>query len=85
MQERDLWKCGDWRELLCPIVFAVPGGWLNVMSRAVPLTDVQAEAFDPLAILEQNDALAIPAEPKASSFGMLDGRLVIVDYGDNPN
>ena len=85
MQERDLWKRGDWPQLLCPVVFALPGGWLVVMGRATPLTDAQAEGFDPLAILEQNDGLAIPAEPKASSFGMLDGRLVVVDYGDNPN
>lgn len=80
MQERDLSKPG-WVEL-CPVVFAVPGGWLVVMPRATPLTDEQTERLDPLSILSRHDC-AIPAEPKASSFGMLGGRLVVVDYGDN--
>lgn len=85
MQERDLSKRGCWPEL-CPVVFALPGGWLVVMRRATPLTDAQAEALDPLAVLSpEDDRPSIPAEPKASSFGMLDGRLVVVDYGDNPN
>lgn len=80
MQERDLSKRG-WPEL-CPVVFALPGGWLVVMQRATPLSDEQAEMLDPLSILSRDD-YAIPAEPKGSSFGMLDGRIVVVDYGDN--
>jgi hypothetical protein len=80
MQERDLSKLG-WPEL-CPVLFAVPGGWLVVMQRATPLTHEQAERLDPLSILSRDDR-AIPAEPKASSFGMLGDHLVVVDYGDN--
>jgi hypothetical protein len=80
MQERDLSKLG-WPQL-CPVAFALPGGWLVVMHRATPLTDEQAESLDPLSILSRDD-YAIPAEPKASSFGVLGGRIVVVDYGDN--
>jgi hypothetical protein len=80
MQERDLSKRG-WPEL-CPVVFALPGGWLVVMRRASPLSDEQAESLDYLSILSRDD-YAIPAEPKGSSFGVLDARIVVVDYGDN--
>jgi hypothetical protein len=41
MQERDLSKRG-WPKL-CPVVFALPGGWLVVMRRASPFSDEQAE------------------------------------------
>jgi hypothetical protein len=34
------------------------------------LTDAQAEGLDYLAILSPDDGVAIPAEPKPSSFGM---------------
>src|SRR4051812_30431953 len=66
--EGDLGKRG-WPEL-CPVVYALPGGWLVVMQRATPLGDEQAKSFDPLAILSRDE---IPAAPKGCSVGMIDG------------
>jgi hypothetical protein len=85
MQERELSKRDYWPELLCPVVFALPGGWLLVMRRATPLTDAQAAELDYGMLWPEDGRPAIPAEPKPASFGVLDGRIVVVDYGDNPN
>lgn len=61
---------------LCPVVFACPGGWVIVMARAEPAGDVYTPEMAALRA-RQHD---IP-EPKASSYGWLDGRLVAVDFG----
>ena len=79
MQEATFARAG-WPEL-CPVVFSIPGGWLVVMRRAKPLSDAEWEAFDAPAFCETADYL-IPAEFKQDSFGMLDGRIVAVDYGN---
>lgn len=77
MTERDTWAywgaaaCGD---LLCPVIWCCPGGWLLVMRRAELLAEDEVplgwerrfEAFDDL---------------KADNIGKLDGRLVLIDYG----
>lgn len=65
------------REALCPVRFAVPGGWLIVMSRATPLT---ASEYDE-RLVELAD-WPVPIEPKVDSVGLLDGRVVAVDYGN---
>jgi hypothetical protein len=56
-----------------------PGGWLLVMPRCEPisqeLTDAEFEKF------AHHDDRWIPVENKADSFGILDGRLVAIDYG----
>jgi hypothetical protein len=79
MQEATFARAG-WPEL-CPVVFSIPGGWLVVMRRAEPLSDAEWEAFDAPAFCETTGYL-IPAEFKQDSFGMLDGRIVAVDYGN---
>jgi hypothetical protein len=81
MQERDLWKRRSPK--LCPVMFALPCGWLVVMQRATPLTEVQAEGLDYHELLTFEDGLYIPGEAKPGSFGMLGDRIVVVDYGDN--
>jgi hypothetical protein len=68
-----------WRTL-CPIVFSVPGGWLNVMQRATPLTDDELAHFDIGGFFYPENGEVIPGEPKGSSIGWLDGRIVAVDY-----
>lgn len=84
-QERDFARLG-WKEL-CPVVFSLPGGWLIVMRRARPLTDAEWEAFDAAAFRggspahELGQERRIPVELKKHSFGVLDGRIVAVDYG----
>lgn len=78
MQEREFARTG-WPEL-CPVVLSVPGGWLVVMRRCAPLTDEQWAAFDADAFREPGE-YSVPVEAKQDSFGMLDGRVVAVDYG----
>ena len=81
MQEREFGAAG-WPEL-CPVLFALPGGFALVMRRAEPLTDEQWEAFDPEAF--RNSGLPdryIPVEGKRDSFGMIDGKIVAIDYGN---
>jgi len=78
MQERQFSKLG-WPEL-CPVTWSIPGGWLVVMRRALPLTrdEFQDLDFDEFRI---KDEYTVPVENKLDSFGWIDGRLVAVDYG----
>lgn len=66
-------------EQLCPIVFAVWGGWLVVMKRARPLTDEEWNSFDCETFVKEPNL--IPVETKRCSFGVLNGKIVAVDYG----
>jgi hypothetical protein len=80
MEEREL-SANQWPEL-CPVVFSVPCGWLIVMRRAAPLTDEFLKTFDMVEFVLPEDGRTFPEiEMKGSSFGMLDGRIVVVDYG----
>lgn len=65
----------------CPVVWALPGGWLVVQRRARPLTYAEWMALDVDDFLERG-TYAIPAERKQDSFGILDGRVVAVDFGN---
>lgn len=77
MQEASWWRLTrDPR--LCPVQWSIPGGWLVVMRRARVLTESEW-----LALRDEHwrhDDL--PVERKADSLGLLDGRLVAVDYGN---
>lgn len=64
---------------LCPVVWQIRGGFLVVMRRARPLTDAEWAAV-PDDYAERPDYV-IPVEMKRDSFGILDGRLVALDYG----
>lgn len=67
-----------WPEL-CPVIFYVRGGFLLVMPKCEPIpestTQEELESF-----CDRGEYL-IPAECKESSFGMLNGRMVAIDYG----
>lgn len=76
MQERAFSRTG-WPEL-CPVLFALPGGWLLIMRRAEPIPDEVELDFQHL--IDQPE-YQIPAEAKRDSWGLLDGRIVAVDYG----
>ena len=82
LQERDFSSCG-WPEL-CPVIWAAPGGFLSLMKRARPMTEAEFEVFDwdMWARKSLEDDYFVPVEPKVSSFGWMDGRLVAVDYGN---
>lgn len=68
-----------WPEL-CPVVFAVWGGWLIAMPRARLLTDAEWKSFRFSTFTKKPDYL-IPVENKRDSFGILNGRIVALDYG----
>lgn len=77
MQEREFARAG-WPEL-CPVLFSLPGGWLVVMPRAAPLTDLEWAQID-MRWPERADYV-VPVEMKRDSFGRLLSRIVAVDYG----
>lgn len=77
MQEREFSRAG-WPEL-CPVYFSVPGGWLVVMPRCAPLTDLEWAQID-MRWTEREDYV-LPVEMKRDSFGRLLSRVVAVDYG----
>lgn len=58
----------------CPVLFAMPGGFLVVMPRLRILTEEEFYDLDPAALVGR-------AEHKPDSWGWLDGRVVAVDYG----
>lgn len=71
--------------MLCPILFAVPGGLALVMKRATPISEDEAHqlrgnfGFPDWDYVPPDDEC--PFEPKASDWGHLsDGRLVALDY-----
>lgn len=78
MQERQFGTLG-WPEL-CPVVFSLPGGWLVVQRRAAPLTDHEWVTFSARLRLHLS-RVAVFVEHKRCSFGVLDGRIVAIDYG----
>ena len=79
-QEEALWQDTRWAEL-CPVLWSVPGGFALIMRRARPLDDVEFEDFCLNGWIMYPDNERIPVEKKADSFGILDGRVVAVDYG----
>ncbi len=81
MQERHYSKLSD---VFCPVVFCVWGGWLIVMRRATPMTDVQFEEI-PLEFYTEHRHLQMTTEYKIDSFGWYKGRVVSVDYGTHPS
>lgn len=78
LQEISFSEAG-WPEL-CPVVFNLPGGWLNVMHRAKPLTDKEWTQLDFQEFADKDDYY-VPVENKRDSFGTLNGKIVAVDYG----
>lgn len=95
MQERDFASTG-WPEL-CPVLWSGWGGWVLVMRRARELTETEWERFDYDAFVRRHESDwdidvgsleqiyradgYVPVECKADSFGILDGRIVALDYG----
>lgn len=70
-----------WIEKVCPVLFSLPGGWLNVMPRVKIMTADEYRMIDVDTIVVTPDYV-IPAERKPDSFGYYNGRIVAVDYGN---
>lgn len=79
MQEGTFSEIG-WKQL-CPVLYEAPGGAFLIMRRARPLTEQEWDEFDYNEFIETGDGYTVPVEMKPSSFGVLDGRVVAVDYG----
>jgi hypothetical protein len=72
------------RQILCPVVGCAPLGLMLIMPAARPLTQEEFDAHDLGDTLPDWDYLpgdpTEPFEDKGSDWGMLDGRLVALDY-----
>jgi hypothetical protein len=70
--------------MLCPVRWCATGGWLMVMARATPLTEVEKDNFIDSDGFPDWDYMpgedGHPFEFKASDWGWLDGRLIALDY-----
>jgi len=71
MQEAFWWSATH-DSRLCPVRFSVPGGFLVIMERANPVENenIPYEEYE-----------GLPLDPKPTNFGMLRGKLVLLDYG----
>lgn len=78
MQEQTFGTIG-W-DGVCPVRWAIPGGLLVVMPRAFPIPNSTWEEFDVEAFTHR-EHYTIPAEHKQNSFGILNGKIVTIDYG----
>jgi hypothetical protein len=91
MQEVTFSKMKD--ERLCPVLFYIPGGWLIVMPRCIPISrkifydlDVtrfwpdENEDYHPANVCERA-SFNVPVENKQDSFGYYNGKIVAIDYG----
>ena len=74
MLERDVWRWSDLptRRWLCPVLFALPGGWLLVMRRA--------EVVASLTPSERVELCRLFNDVHEDNVGRCDGQIVMVDY-----
>jgi hypothetical protein len=95
-QETFWYKSFKWTGKLCPVLFCFPGCFFIVMPRVRVMTDDEAKEIwglppcnfdgsptpcDEFLRIEPGEESIFPAEKKSDSFGWLDGKLVIIDYG----
>ena len=75
------------RSFLCPVVACSPLGIVLIMRAAASLTDAQYDFYwgdFPANFPDWYDPHEpSPLEPKREDWGMLDGRLVAVDYANS--
>ncbi|MBY0256213.1 hypothetical protein [Methylobacterium sp.] len=72
------------RIILCPVLACEPRGLVLVMPEAQPINTDEAEAHHAAGTFPDWDYWPgdpdDPFEPKAANWGMLEGRLVALDY-----
>lgn len=85
IDERDTWRWNSGKyeqghsHLLCPIVWASWGGWIVVMKKAKTLTQ---EEWDNMPYYTDEHTKYFPGDDTISNYGILDDRLVKIDYAD---
>lgn len=79
MQEKTFSGCDVFPDL-CPVLWALPGGFLVCMQRATPVPRTWWEDTSIDEWLSSRGLSAI-CEGKLDCFGMLRGKVVVVDYG----
>jgi len=86
-----------WTRKLCPVVYSFPLHLFIVMPKVRVMTDHEAKEMwdwnefdraqdkqtplDGFLTIEQGEPSQFPVEKKSDSFGWLNGKLVIIDYG----
>jgi hypothetical protein len=68
-------------ERMCPIVFSVIGGFLVIMKRTKEISAIEYSNLDFNQFRYVDNNWIIPVEDKKDSFGILDGKIVAIDYG----
>ena len=63
----------------CPILFYIPGGWLVIMPRCKSLSNDDWKKLQDEGISDYSPP--IPVEFKRDSFGVLNNKIVAIDYG----
>lgn len=85
INERNYWK---WSlkdqfaksDILCPITFSIPGGWLLVMKRCEDINLADFKEALVLKLLFNELKAAGISDLKRDNCGYLDGRIVCFDY-----
>jgi hypothetical protein len=77
-QQENTWWNRTRNPFLCPVVFSIPGGWLTVQKKVIELQDDERTESQ---LKWYTESLYDLVEPKPSSFGWLDNKLVAIDYG----
>ena len=82
LKERDFWRSypAPAREHLCPCYFCLPFGLFSIMRRAAHLPDDDPNGTDYHNLLTAKGYRGF--DSKTDNLGMIDGQLVILDYGD---
>lgn len=87
-QEQHWSRMFKWSKKLCPVIWCSWGCFVIIMPQVKVLTDQECRDgklahldIDEFLLIEPGEEGRFPVEKKSDSFGWLDGRLVIIDYG----
>lgn len=79
MTEARTWKHRDYnngQDLLCPVLWSSWGGWILIMPKAEVFKD--SDVFDMSEHIKY-----FPGDDKPNNYGLLNGKIVKLDYGNN--
>ena len=78
MNEHKTWTSHSRKDLLCPVRWIFPGGWLIIMVKCDPVSceDYHNMDFSDFIYAELHEDMT------PYNFGKLNGNIVKIDYGD---